>query len=206
MLTFSRRFGSEVFTLYAGPGKQQFTAHSEILFKSPVLKRMCNGPFLENQTKVINLPDDDADIIELMLECLYSSHNAHSDLNFVKVICHEAGISFLKQLAELYIVADKYQLSGIQTVIVDTLADKQIHFTNVTMFLMITGRIYENIATSNGPFPRWFRNVVKRSLERASPNQLKAFRDLVRGGDDLAADIFTAMAQAQRAPVDIDNA
>ena len=206
MLTCSRQFGNDIFTLYVGPEKQTFTAHSEVLSRSLVLKRMCKGPFLESETKIINLPDDDADLIELMLDCLYASRYAKLDLNFMKKVCHKTGVSLPKELAELYIVAEKYQLEGIQHSIVVVYADMQIQLKNFTMFLMVTGRIYNNIATSCGPFPCWFRTVAEQVLKRATPNQLRAFRDLVREGDDLAADIFTAMARAHGASIDGDTA
>ena len=195
LLTSARRLGSELFNLYVGPDKVEFKVHTAILRKSPVLEALCDGPFLENQTKIINFPEDDANTIEFMLECLYSNDD-QPNLNFIQVACEESNTSFLVQLAELYIAADKYQLQGIQAAVVHHMySDLQVN-GDISTFLAVARIIYDNTGTNHGHFPEWFRMAVRYALGVATPDGLRMFRDQIRDGGDLAADIFSAMVQA----------
>ena len=68
--TYSQ-YQSDIFKIRVGPKKEVFTAHREVLSKSPKLDKQCNGGFEEAKKKRLDL-DHDPKIFALLLEFLYT--------------------------------------------------------------------------------------------------------------------------------------
>ena len=65
------QYQSDTFKIRVGPKKEVFTAHSDVLAKSPKLDKQCNGGFEEAKKKRLDL-DHDPKIFALLLEFLYT--------------------------------------------------------------------------------------------------------------------------------------
>jgi len=66
-------YGSEVFTILAGPEEERLLVHQGILARSPVFRAMTELPFKESAERTIQLPDDDSSHIRCLIASLYES-------------------------------------------------------------------------------------------------------------------------------------
>jgi hypothetical protein len=88
--------------------QEPFFAHESVFSKSPVFDVLCKSQFCEGVSMHIDLPEDDPNMLNLLLEFLYTgSFNEPKDIEGVLVA-----------FQELYVLADKCQLFGLKTSVV----------------------------------------------------------------------------------------
>ncbi|MCJ1262624.1 hypothetical protein MMC22_002494 [Lobaria immixta] len=150
---------------------------------------MCNGSFREGLKHHIELPDDDIHVFGYMLEYLYRGvfrgfETPNQDLKTV-------------MLADLYIMAEKYQLQGLKTLLVtplEALFDCPGKAEGIVCFFDAARKIYENIPDSEALFPDCFKKTVMyivrfRDEQPYIEEQIKL---CISDGGKLARDAFDA--------------
>jgi hypothetical protein len=101
----------DMFSVMIGPDEIRRTIQSDKLSKSPFLKVMVDGQLLESQTKVINLPEDNDEVVDVALR--YLDTGAY-DLNPQSIRQGSKHIIILHtQVAEL---ADRWLLDDLQQI------------------------------------------------------------------------------------------
>lgn len=91
-------------TLYVGAEKAVYHVHEDLLFAaSPVFKIALSGRFVESNTRSMELPDDDVEIMEPMLQWLYTKQFKHRDA----APSEASSSAYFFELAKLNTVADK---------------------------------------------------------------------------------------------------
>ncbi|KAL8814098.1 MAG: hypothetical protein Q9223_006655 [Gallowayella weberi] len=65
-------FTSPVFCIYAGPAKQQFSAHAQLLVKSATLCKIVEGQWKDSNDRTVNLEEWDPSTVQQLLEWLYT--------------------------------------------------------------------------------------------------------------------------------------
>lgn len=186
-------FESQIFTILAGPQRQKFTAHASFLSQSPVLDRMCHGQFEESRTFTIFLPDDNPDVIRAVIQYLYS----RDIQKFGSVNPSGCTITALFDLAELYGVAEKYQLKGLKTVIIEKLRVIIDVTKRPIPFLAVAKDIYNCIPNSDEDFRSFFRIAyTSLSLPKDMSEVLRQqFDDHLADGGTMVVDMVTALCR-----------
>jgi hypothetical protein len=116
--SLSLRFRSvPIVTLYVGAEKAIYHVHEKLLLDvSPVFKAGFSGEFAESGTRSMNLPDDDVDAVERMLQWLYTRQLRLSD-----AILEATSNDCCWELARLNTLADKYDIVALKNIIADKL-------------------------------------------------------------------------------------
>ena len=188
MSSSSSQYSSSLFKVRVGPKKEQFTAHGDVLARSPKLDRQCNGNFSEAANKRISLPDHDPRIFALLLEYLYRGDywpflGEEFDAN--RSDDEDVRATQLKREGDLYCLADEYQLDSLQELAVQ----KMQMLTPITFesFLSVSEYVYEKGGTK-GPFRGYFRQQIEGALPQVA-HEAWLLEVIARGGD-LAQDLF----------------
>ena len=184
--------GEPVVTLYVGNDREVFCIHRNLLCNaSPVFKAAFTGKFRESSDFSMDLPEEDVDSLNRLLQWLYTK-------------CYEIDDCDLKehlqarhwQLARLYALADKYDIVTLRNDIVDK------------FFAMLSA---PEAGYSQYPSPHLVEYVYTNSSKRCALRDLLAavfcwkvphsrlsrvgVKDYLEGVPALAADIVLAMAQ-----------
>ena len=193
LLSPQRENHDEMFTVLVGDGTI-FNVEKSILNGCPVFASMCNGPFLENENKLIDLPDDDADAFALLVDYLKASH--------LGVPGHmKRAARYPERLSELYILANKYRMAELEELIVQSF---ESFYLNYEVFNTRTGirffnigeKVYDNVVAVNDPFKTWFRPMISIVLKDADNNLKNHVKEIVHEGGGIAADIYAAQDDA----------
>ena len=157
MLMRCRFSDIEMVLLIVGREETEILVHENVLFKaSSVFKTAFTSRFKEGSERTIYLPDDDAALMDVLVQSLYSPA---SKLN---------GIDTTMELLHLYVLADKYDVVKIK----NTICKRVLSSLHVERSLSARGKndttcpkfsevefIYEN-TTSTAPMRRvlvdWF--------------------------------------------------
>ena len=150
---------------------------------------------------MINLPTDNVEIFGALLESLYSCEyelpaylrcgNAKSN-----------SLTLLEDLANLYIMTDKYQVHEIQMPIVETLSQYEKVTSGfeggANRWFGLAERIYSNVPSKKGPFFEWFEREAPRSFGSHSslPEPGFLYELLLRGDSEFAAAISMIQSKA----------
>ena len=103
MLMNSRFSDIQTVLLVVGRGKTEISVHENVLFEaSPVFKTAFTSRFKETSERLIYLPDDNANLLDILVQSLYAPE---SRLN---------GIDTTMQLLRLYVLADKYDIVKVK--------------------------------------------------------------------------------------------
>ena len=178
-----------MYKLVVGPQKKLFHSHEAVLSRSPVFERMCNGSFKEGVEQQIELPDDDAHIFGRVLEYMYCGvfDKFETPTPNVKVLV----------LADLYILAEKYQLSGLKELLIPpmaTILDNASDAECIENFFHAARKIYENTPDSEALFPDSFKRTVTKMLGYPAqyPYMEMHIKRCILDGGKLAQDTFDA--------------
>ena len=188
----SKRFSGNIFTIIVGGGGRRFKAHDTILSESPVFKAMCAGPFRESEIRLIELPDDDPLSFAILLETFYRCCGSQEAF---KQLCHDIvpdDEHRPARLADVYIMADKYQVPQVQPFIVDLLKDLDLLTNNPLTFFTIAQTIYRNVPSVQGPFPVYFRETARAVTVDLDGATIDKVYELIHGGGSLAMDLYSA--------------
>ncbi|KAL9118227.1 MAG: hypothetical protein Q9187_005230, partial [Circinaria calcarea] len=184
------RFASKVFTITVGDSNSTFSAHANILSKSPVLARMCQAPFQESLTGHIDLPDESAEDFGFLLEYLYIENLAVPLFD-----TEEDEVAFANKLADIYIIADKYQVISLKFRIVKEFISITPFSDNPSAFFQMAHRMYHDTSgsKSDGPFRDYFEYRAALLMRYMNDDVLEVLDGLLEDGGKFAVDIAKAM-------------
>ena len=175
--------------------KHVFNVLGSVLKKAPVFAAMCNDDkFIEGQTKMIELHDDDITAFKSLLEYLGSSRQG------VPRSMRSSG-HYPEKLVQLYILANKYRVAELEEYIITAL---ELYYLNHDTITTRTGKrlfdlgetVYGSVAGTNDPFKMWFRPMITVALKDADDELMDHVLEIVHDGDDIAVDICRAQADA----------
>ena len=96
-------------TLYIGLNKAPALVHKDILCNaSKVFQTAFQSQFKEGQEQTMNLPDDDPDLFDIFIQCLYRGTYSNPESEAVE-----------DEPIRLYILAEKYQVRLLKNSIID---------------------------------------------------------------------------------------
>ncbi|KAI9854844.1 MAG: hypothetical protein M1824_006534 [Vezdaea acicularis] len=206
------RFAGPFFTLTIGqpPETAQLSAHQSILSQSPTLARFCSSPhFLESRTHHLSFPDDHPIIFSLLLEYLYTSDYEPTYRTVRSYGRASASTSGLRRAdlpwtpdylaaqtsiaAQLYVLAEKYQLPFLQSLIASKLPYLTASLPGPAFFAAAKS-VYDDIPDERRttPFFDWFRREgvsLRRVREAEGEEWWLAFFE---GGGRFARDLVEA--------------
>lgn len=196
-------FDSPTFALIVGPEEKTFTAHGSFLSQSPVFEKICKSHFRESQTYQIDLPEDEPDTIRAILQYLYAGNFHHyGTLEF-------AGSTWAAsmQLADMYVTAEKYQLSSLKDLVLTKLG----HFIDVEErpidFFSTAKAIYAGTPDTDRGWRTFFQNFVI-NLEKPShmcTTVRGVFDRCIAEGGTMAIDIVLAICNDYEAQLRYDD-
>lgn len=165
-------------TLVVGETKTPFHVHEADLFEaSPVFKAAFSSTFKESLDRKMSLPDDDAELFNLLVEWLYSYNYNIPQRTGDKI--KDAG-RFMEPM-RLYVLANKYGVTSLKNLIAKTIfnAMKQHGLTEVNVDTV--AYVYQNVPGVSGirkllaDFhacyikPNWYENTEARECLRNNP-------------------------------------
>ena len=162
--------------------------HQHVLDQSPVFARMTAGGFSQSITKEILLPEEDEDTFGRVIEIFYGNHDIAFDFDSYD----DSGA--IVKLVDMFVVADKYQLSDLQAKIVNKIEAAQLLKENGMTFFNTASQLFNIIRDSNKIFREYFMRQAKiylRLLTREETNQLS---EMVKTGGIFAQLVFRAQA------------
>ena len=117
MLTISSWEDMPTVTLIVGESRTMFQVHEAVLFNvSPVFRAGFTSDFKERAERQMSLPEDDAELFNLMVEWLYSRHYDISPPTGERIIDHAR----FMEPTRLYVLADKYAVTKLKNDIAET--------------------------------------------------------------------------------------
>ncbi|KAL8996732.1 MAG: hypothetical protein Q9169_003847 [Polycauliona sp. 2 TL-2023] len=192
-----KRLKSTQITITAGPEKEAFSIHQNVADKSPVLAELCAKASNGHQ---IDLPDEDAHNIGHLLEYLYTGNfSALSDEQPAEPTSedrtHQTASS--DELCQMYALAEKYQLPGLQRSVVAKFEALQDPNYSPVAFLDSAKKMYGQIDQADRIYREFFIMSVKKALESTAINKAVEDwidQDAVRD-TRLAKDVFAAQRE-----------
>lgn len=183
-----KRLKSTQITITAGPEKEAFSIHQNVANQSPVLAEWCSKALgLE-----VNLPDENPHNIGHLLEYLYASNFTalSDDEKFVRAKGERKASD---ELCEIYALAEKYQLPGLQNCLVDkfgVLAQIQ----SGPEFFETAKKMYGQILQSDTIYRGYFIGAIENDLEdfRMEDEVYKWIEEHADQDGRLSKDLFTA--------------
>ena len=144
--------------LVAGQEKTQILVHENVLFEaSPVFKAAFTSEFKESSERAIYLPDDDATLIDILIQSLYAPESRPN------------GIDSIMQSLRLYVLADKYDIVKVKNKTCEDVYLSLYYLPSLSAcgpLMSVVKFVYEN-TTSMAPMRRaivdWFVYTVDSS-------------------------------------------
>ena len=189
---------SDIFTLLLADGRS-FNIHQSILEKSPVFNRICAGPFKESDTKTIELPDDDALSMQIILQCIY--RDLKSGNNVWKEVYEEFfehSDSRLEQMGLLYIAANKYDFTIVQDYLAGSFYELALHADDAVSFFQLAEVLYPHASSADAPFRKYFQLSVRDALAHVDEESMRTVDGIIDRGGVIATDIFRAQREMLR--------
>ena len=184
-----------------GPKSQAFTAHRDILSKSPKFKAQCNNEqFTESTSKVIRLRDHNPIIFGLLLEYLYKDeYTPKVGVEFAAYRSSDENTRFVQMQREVYLycMAGYYLVPELQALAVEKMA--MLAPLTTESFLNISRYVYEN-NTGPGAYRDYFCYKIKGYLHLDIMEDW--IMERIAEGGDLAVDIFHACRETWTAESD----
>ena len=190
----ARRFNSQTFSITVGKTKPDFIVHVSILSRSPIFACMCDGPYIENTNRHIDLPDEDAESFGWFLEYLYTGTLPTYDTS---------PLNHRLKLASLYILSDKYQLESLKESIIkyiDNVADPWISAES-DVFFTIMHKIYQGVTPTDKYFDSYFSKTAFKVLNDIDGDRHDHLKEILSKGEPFAVDVFyvqRSLYKAQR--------
>jgi len=96
-----------------GPEQRLFAGHEDVLCRSPFFAAACKGQFFESQSKRINLPEEQAEVLSSILEYLYKGdysprllHNKRKNTWELEGDAGDAGYTVYQHAAKQAVLKD----------------------------------------------------------------------------------------------------
>lgn len=180
-------------TLYVGPDRNAFHVHLDLLCAaSPVFKAAFSGNFKESTERSMDLPEDDHEAVNRLVQWLYSKeYQLPGTGNRSKnQKCYDA-------LARLNTLGEKYQITGLKNNIIRKLFQAKLDTLTIPELTVVV-YVYEN--TSHGSSFRkllvdWYSWSIKSVwFSKVGTNIILAMNP------EFAADLAIALAQRVEDP------
>ena len=157
---------------------------------------MCTGPFLEAQTGVLEFPEDDAEDFAILLEYLYTLKLPDRWTRDIHRLDSKEEMELAHRLADIYILADKYQLPGLKEIIVRRLDTMRFLLDMSKDFFRIAVKIYQNTAGIDDQ--AFFNFFIANAAHMArgafgSEHSKEILEDIINDGGDFAVDFMEAL-------------
>ena len=150
---------------------------------------MTSGSFLESRTKEIVLPEDDADNFGRIVEHLYGNNVAALEMNNLR------DFEWAKKLAELYGLAEKYQLPDFQDGVIQKLKQLDMLKKDRMAFFHIASKICESTRDLDQIFDPYFAEQAAIHLESMSSEETQALSEMLFSGGSFAKKIYHFQVQ-----------
>lgn len=193
----ARHYTTELYTLKVGPSQYTFNVHKSVLCLSPVLACMCQPNFLEGVTKEIVLPEDDPDSIGRIIHHLYG--NSRAVFSFDSM-----GLAAADRLADMYSLAEKYQLPKLKTAIISTLKETSLKNDRVAFF-EIASQICCMTNEKDSDFHAYFESQALLHLPYLVGEQLDKVAETMSQGGVFASKMFRFQASLLRKRLDRES-
>ena len=186
-------------SLLVGQSKTLFNIHSDILCKaSPFFTSAFmgsgEGEFLEKSKKSMNLPEDDPEAIDRLIQWIYVKHFRFHKYAIGK--SNNYGSVPLMQLATLYVVADKYGVLGLKNEVIDHLWELLGRTQNeVKVDDKIIEYVYENTLAGSK-----LRKLLVHWQANSTSLRHKNKTKLVQEFPEYAADLLARMSSCRPNP------
>lgn len=165
--------------------------HKSILRLSPVLACMTTSSFSEGIAKEIALPEDDEDSFGRILEHLYGNNDAAFDIQL-------QGLDGAEKLADVYGLAEKYQLPDVQDRVIQKLKQLDVLKHNRKIFFRIARQICQTTRDSDTVFDSYFAQQAAEHLKCMSQNEVDWLSKMLCSGGSFASRIFQVQADIYR--------
>jgi len=127
--------------------QNNFTVHEDVICAaSPFFKAACKPEWMKPEEKVVNLPEDDAEVIRIMIYWIY-----HDEICIAEVPTLVKGCTIIENFSspsglfiKLYVAAQKYQMPRLQNAAIDALLYHQ--YNQVPLNADLITWVYENTA------------------------------------------------------------
>ena len=143
---------------------------------------MTNASFSEGITKEIALPEDDADSFGRIIEHLYGNNDAAFDINLLD-------LEGAEKLADMYGLAEKYQLPDFQDRVIRKLKQMDVLRENRTTFFHIARKICEHTRESDKIFEPYFAEQAAIHFKSMSKYEVEELSEMVCSGGSFAKKI-----------------
>ncbi|KAI4251707.1 MAG: hypothetical protein LQ352_004695 [Teloschistes flavicans] len=177
--TTSSQPSSRLFIVCAGAQKREFSITETLLRKSPVLARMCDGEFKRPHTPRIDLPEDNPDHIENIIEFLKTGRLCLAGCPARQY--EENRLDHLRWKAGLYLTVVKYGLEEMKHPVVKSCVFKWWDLT-LNEWFHLAEDTYAALPADDHWF-RWLRNYT---------DKFAALDKWIEKGGRLATDISLA--------------
>lgn len=149
---------------------------------------MTSSSFLEGVTKEIALPEDDADSFGRIIEHLYGNNDAALDVD-----SDEA-----EKLADLYGLAEKYQLPGFKYLVIQKLKQLDLLKESRMTFFNIAHQICQVTRESDEIFGAYFAYQAVIHMASMSKTESEELSEIVYSGGHFARMICQLQAATHR--------
>lgn len=160
---------------------------------------MTTSSFSEGVSKQITLPEDDADHFGRIIEHLYGNNDAAFDVNLLD-------LDGAEKLADMYGLAEKYQLPAFQDLIIRKLKQLDLLKENHMAFFRIVRQISQLTRESDNIFMRYFVDQAAAHMVAMSVQDYMDLSELAYAGGHFARIICKIQAALyQRASTNNDK-
>lgn len=180
---FIRHFNDDIYTLRVGSAQHVFTVHRNILNLSPVFACMTTSFFSESITKEIALPEDDVDSLGRIIEHLYGNNDAAFEVDRLE-------FDGARKLADLYGLAEKYQLPDLQDLVIQKLKQLDLLKEDRMTFFHIARQICQMTRDSDKIFVPYFEHQAAIHMRSMSEQEFEGLSELVCSGGNFARMIY----------------
>ena len=187
----------DMFQIRVGPQNVEFMAARKVLCQSQVLGKLCGGSWLENSSRIIDLPEDDPVDIHLLLGFLRSekAYRIPSIKPFVPSNSYTVDefLIFADKLSDLFILGDKYAIQSLQEAVIRELEKNEALIKSPLYFLRVARKIWGASADNNNLYWTYFhRHFRYTALDLTHPELVKVCEELRESGEHFAMNILTA--------------
>lgn len=184
---FLRRFNDDLYSLIVGSAQHVFTIHKSTLSLSPVLACMTSDSFSEGVTREIVLPEDDADSFGRILEHLYGNNDVAFDVDLLD-------FDGAEKLADMYGLAEKYQLPDVQDRVIQKLKQLDVLRENRMTFFKIAHQIFQSTRDTDAIFQSYFATQAAIHLKSMLKEELEELSEMICLGGRFARKVFQVQA------------
>lgn len=146
---------------------------------SPVLACMTTSSFSEGVSKEIALPEDDVDSFGRIIEHLYGNNDAAFNVDLLE-------LDGAEKLADMYGLAEKYQLPGFQDLVIRKLKQIDLLKEDRITFFHVARQISQLTRESDKIFMTYFLDQAEIHMASMSEQEERELSEMVYLGGHFA--------------------